>query len=392
MKTTMRYLLEGAAALLLVSLIATMGALHFTRPPLSYTQSASSLERTVEARIVTVRKETLSAGADGDVIGMQSLEIEILSPGDLEGRHVEVEHNRAGAAARDVTFKEGQRILVMVNQRPDGQLHFAVADRVRWWALAALTGIFSLVTILTGRWQGVRALSGLLLSIFIIGGFILPQILADREPLLVALIGVATVMAFSLYLIQGWEPVTHIALLGLLTSLGITAIMAMLWTYVAHLTGFGSEETLYLQATGVTLNMHGVLLAGMIIGAAGVIDDVVLAQAITVFELARANQTLPPRELFLRGMKIGNAHLASMINTLVFAYASAALPLLILFFLYPEPWYLTLNRELIAEEIVRTVVGSLGLMLAVPLTTLIAAWVAQGVNVAPGNAPEQQSV
>jgi uncharacterized membrane protein len=122
--------------------------------------------------------------------------------------------------------------------------------------------------------------------------------------------------------------------------------------------------------------MRGLLLAGMIVGAAGVLDDVVLAQAVTAFELARTDPEMAPREIFRRGMRVGNAHLASMINTLVLAYASGALPLIILFTLYPEPWHLTVNRQLIAEEVVRTLVGSLGLLLAVPLTTFFAALVA----------------
>jgi uncharacterized membrane protein len=142
------------------------------------------------------------------------------------------------------------------------------------------------------------------------------------------------------------------------------------------MTGFGSEETLYLQATGVAIDMRGLLLAGIIVGAAGVLDDVVLAQAVAVFEIARLDPALSRREIYSRGMKVGVAHLASMVNTLVLAYASAALPLLILFYLYPEPWYLTLNRELVAEEFLRTLVGSLGLLLAVPLTSVLAAWAA----------------
>jgi uncharacterized membrane protein len=114
----------------------------------------------------------------------------------------------------------------------------------------------------------------------------------------------------------------------------------------------------------------------MILGAAGVLDDVVIAQAVTVFELHDADAELAPRGLFRRGMRIGVTHLTSMVNTLVLAYASTALPLMILFYLYPEPWHLTINRELLAEEIIRTLVGSIGLMLAVPLTTAISAWVA----------------
>jgi uncharacterized membrane protein len=242
--------------------------------------------------------------------------------------------------------------------------------------LGLLAGLFAVVTIVIGRWQGLRALVGLALSALLIGGFILPQILAHRNPVLVTLLSTGLLLAVTLYLIQGWNAAGHTALLGVLISLAITGGLAVLWTRAAYLTGFGSEETLFIQSAGVGIQMRGLLLAGMILGAAGVLDDVVIAQAVTVFELHDADARLTPRQLYKRGMRVGVTHLTSMVNTLVLAYASTALPLVILFFLYPEPGHLTVNRELIAEEVVRTLVGSLGLMLAVPLTTAVAAWVA----------------
>ena len=380
MPQTPHYLLEGIAFLLLLSSVVALGALHFTRPPALYTSTSASLEATVQAQILDVKKEEFSEDESGLTQISQILLIKILT-GDYEGQEAEVTYNGLGPTVRDVQFKAGDRALIMVTERPNGEPFFAVADHVRLFPLAAIAGIFALITILVGRWQGVRALLGLVLSLALISGFIMPEILADRDPVLAAIIGMTVLTAVTLYLIQGWNTIAHTALISMITSLAITGLLAIVWTQVARLTGFGSEETLYLQATGVHLNMRGLLLASMIIGAAGVLDDVVLAQAVTAFELAQANTTLTFRELYQRSMKVGNAHLASMVNTLVLAYASAALPLLILFTLYPEPWHLTINRELIAEEIVRTLVGSTGLMLAVPLTTLIAAWAAPKMHV-----------
>jgi len=371
-----RYLLEGGAVLLLLALVATLGMLHFTRPPALYAGQDASLEQTVQARVLKVQQEDSTTDESGLVQISQTLELEILT-GEHQGQQVTVQYGGMGPRLRDVQFRPGERALVMVSKNPlTGEMTFAVADHVRLWPLGALAAVFALATVLVGKWQGLRALVGLLLSLALIAGFIMPQILAGRDPMPVSLIGTALLMAVTLYMIQGWNPAGHSALLGMLGSLGITALLAIFWTSVAHLTGFGSEETLYLQATGVTLDMHGLLLAGIVIGAAGVLDDVVLAQAVTAFELAEVDPTLGFRELYRRSMKVGNAHLASMVNTLILAYASVALPLLILFNLYPEPWYLTLNREFIAEEIVRTLVGSLGLLLAVPLTTVIATWAA----------------
>ncbi len=378
------YILEGTAVLLLVLLAAAVAALHFTRPPLRYAAQAASLEETVQARVLEVLHEESSIDENGLALVSQKLRMKIVSRGEYFGEELTLPYNGMGPSANAVRFAPGQRALVMVSQRPDGETFYAVADHVRLIPLSAILGIFVIVTLAVGRVQGLRALLGVILSALLIGGFIIPQILAHRDPVFVSLAGTALLLAVTLYLIQGWNVVSHTALLGMLVSLLLTGLLAMLSTRMAYLTGFGSEETMFLQAMGVGVEMRGLLLAGMIIGAAGVLDDVVLAQGLTVFELARADATLPRRELYRRGMKVGIAHLASMVNTLVLAYASTALPLMLLFYLFPEPWYLTLNRELIAEELIRALVGSVGLMTAVPLTTLVAAWAGKYENPAPG--------
>ncbi|HOT92865.1 MAG TPA: YibE/F family protein [Anaerolineae bacterium] len=378
MSRVIHYVLEGAAVLLLAVLAALIVILHLTRPEIRYSQQIASLETTVRARVRTVGAENITVDENGLVTIMQELELQILSKGDYEGRHVTVTYNGMGPTVDAVRFRAGQQALVMISKRPDGQAFFQVADHVRLTPIALIVGLFVVLTLVIGRGKGMRALLGLALSGLVVGGFILPQVLAHRDPTVVSLVGTATLLAVTLYLIQGWNPIGHTALLGMLAALAVTGALSVGWTKLAYLTGFGSEETMFLQAMGVGVEMRGLLLAGIIIGTASVLDDVVLAQAVTVFELAAANPTLSRGELYHRGMKIGVAHLASMINTLVLAYASAALPLLLLFYLYPEPWYLTINRELIAEEIVRTLVGSVGLMMAVPLTTAIAAWGSRG--------------
>jgi uncharacterized membrane protein len=367
------FLLEGLAVWLLAVLITALLYLIFTRPPISYARQAASLDETVKARVLQVLDESSQIDENGLVQVSQTLTLEILSRGTYYQQQVTITYNGLGPSLNEVHFKAGEQALVMVSQRPDGEVRFAVADHVRHGPLLALSLLLVAVTILVGRGQGVRALVGLALSGLLIGGFVLPQILAHRDPVWVAIVGTALLLAVTLYLIQGWNSAAHAALLGMVISLGLTGALAYLWARLAYLTGFGSEETMYLQAIGVGVQMRGLLLAGMIIGAAGVLDDVVLAQAVTAFTLAEADPTLPARELYRRAMKVGVTHLASMINTLVLAYAGTALPLMILFYLFAEPWYLTLNRELLAEEIVRTLVGSLGLMVAVPLTSFIAA-------------------
>ncbi len=375
-RRTGHYILEGSVVVALAVLTATVVMLHLTRPPLAPKREATSLEdETVSARVVTVEQSHVTTDETGLIIAEQTLTLDIRS-GPYAGKRVTVDYYGMGPTEEAVLFHEGQQALVMVSRRPDGEVAFQVADHIRLTPLAALTLLLIAVTIWVGRGQGLRALAGIGLSLLLIGGFIIPQILAYRDAVLVALSGTALLMLVTLYLIQGWNVIGHAAALGLLGSLFLTGGLSVFWARLAHLTGFGSEETLYLQSIGVGVEMRGLLLAGIILGTAGVLDDVVLAQAVTVFELAEADPALPRYELYQRGMHVGVAHLSSMVNTLVLAYASAALPLLLLFYLYPEPWYLTVNRELIAEEIIRTLMGSLGLMMAVPLTTAIAAWAA----------------
>jgi len=391
-RSVARYVLEAGAVLALAVLVTVVLALHLTRPRINYAQEQMpGVSTTVRARVEKIENELQSEDESGLITVYQKLTLRIVSTGPYKGEIITTDYNGMGPTLSAVRFRAGSSALVMISEislAPPGtesgensegvekRVLYQIADHVRLMPLAIITALFAIITIAIGRWQGLRALLGLGLSGLFIGGFILPQILAHRDPVLVTMVGTGLLIAATLYLIQGWNVVGHTALLGMLTSLAVTGALAILWTQVAYLTGFGSEETLYLQATGINIGMRGLLLAGIILGTAGVLDDVVIAQAVTIFELSAASPEASVRTLMQRGMKIGISHLTSMVNTLVLAYAGTALPLFILFYLYPEPWYLTINRELIAEEIVRTLVGSVGLMLAVPLTTGIAAWVA----------------
>jgi uncharacterized membrane protein len=162
--------------------------------------------------------------------------------------------------------------------------------------------------------------------------------------------------------------------LGILISLIITGVLATIFVDATRLTGFGSEEVGFLQTSGVPIDPRGLLLAGILIGALGVLDDITISQASSVFELSSANPAFGVRELYRRAMNIGQDHIASTVNTLVLAYVGASLPMLLLFAIYPQPFGQIINREFVTEEVVRTLVGSLGLVAAVPITTLLAGW------------------
>jgi uncharacterized membrane protein len=377
----LRYFLEGGAVLLIAILGSAVLALHLTRPPIAYGQDRPNLGITVQGRVENILEESEIQDDTGLFIVYQKLDLRILSPGQYRDELMTIDYNGMGPTREAVRFRQGARALVMITDVPEmegmeARTLYQVADHVRLWPLGLVAALFAVITLTIGRWRGVRAILGLVLSGLVVGGFIMPQILANRDPVLITMIGTSLLLAVTLYLIQGWNVIGHTALFSMLASLGVTAALALLATRITYLTGFGSEETLFLQALGVGVQMRGLLLAGMILGAAGVLDDVIIAQAVTVFELRAADRTMAPLALYRSGMRIGVTHLASMINTLALAYASTALPLLILFYLFPEPVHLTINRELLAEEIIRTLVGSMGLMLAVPLTTALSAWVA----------------
>jgi uncharacterized membrane protein len=241
-----------------------------------------------------------------------------------------------------------------------------------------LAATFLVFIVAVSGWKGVRGLLGMAFSLAVIVGYILPRILRGDDPVTVSVTGAFLLLAVTLYLVYGWTLKTHAAVLGTLLALVLTGVLAGLFVELSRLTGYGNEEALFLvQQVQGTINLRGIVLGGMLIGALGVLDDLTISQASAVFELHQANPGLDLRSLYRRGMRIGQDHVAATINTLVLAYTGAALPLLLLFTLSGESFGHLANLEFVTEEIVRTLVGSLGLMAAVPITTGIACLVAR---------------
>jgi uncharacterized membrane protein len=223
------------------------------------------------------------------------------------------------------------------------------------------------------------------LTFLVIVGFIVPAILGGRSPLTVALVGAVAIMIITLYLSHGYSPKTTAAVVGTAGALAITGLLAVIFVAAAQLTGFTSEEARLANLEVGGLSLRGLLLAGIIIGGLGVLDDVTMSQSSTVFELRRANPAAGFGDLLRGGLNVGRDHIAATVNTLFLAYAGAALPLLILFVVGIDPLPTVLTSEIVAVEIVRTLVGSIGLIAAVPLTTALAAAMAvQGVDPGPG--------
>jgi len=239
---------------------------------------------------------------------------------------------------------------------------------------------FAALVLLTGRWKGLRALIGLAASLAIVILFVLPAILDGASPPGVALVGSLAIMLVTLVITHGFGPKMLAAALGTTTALLLTLGLGSLSIGLTHLTGLSSDEAIFIRASVGEISITGLLLAGMLIGALGVLDDLTVTQASTVLALRRANPALGFRRLFESAIAVGHDHIAATVNTLVLAYAGAALPILLIFSLGGTSPGDALNSESVAAEIVATLVGSIGLIAAVPLTTALAAVLAGRIS------------
>ncbi len=265
----------------------------------------------------------------------------------------------------------GDRVVV---RGGDGQ--YAIVDHDRRRGLIALVALFAAAVIAFARWRGVTSLIGLAVTFGVLLLFVLPAIQQGTSPLPVAIVGAATIMFAVIYLTHGVSVSTSIAVLGTLASLVLTGVLGLFVTDALYLTGSGTEEAAILTNVLSGVDLRGLLLAGIIIGTLGVLDDVTITQTAIVNELALADRTMPGRRLYTAAQRIGRAHVASVVNTIILAYAGASLPLMLLLVVGGTGAMDILTTQAISAEIVRSVVGTLGLIAAVPITTALAAWIA----------------
>ncbi|MET7545676.1 YibE/F family protein [Streptomyces sp. NPDC005479] len=270
---------------------------------------------------------------------------------------------------------EGQGVIVAYAPDAPHDLQYSVTDVDRKFPMALLAGVFALAVVVVGRLRGVMALIALAVSFAVLTLFILPAILQGSNPLLVAVVGASAIMLIALYMCHGLTARTSVAVIGTLISLLLIGLLGSLFIDWASLTGNTDDSTGLIHGLYPHIDMSGLLLAGVIIGSLGVLDDVTVTQTSAVWELHQADPTMGARKLYRAGIRIGRDHIASVVNTLVLAYAGAALPLLLLFSIAQSSVGTVANSELVAEEIVRTLVGSIGLVASVPVTTVLAALV-----------------
>jgi uncharacterized membrane protein len=365
----------------LFALAVVIGVLAYTKwLPLPVDGIPALGSENLPARVVEIIEEgeiTL-----GDRSQQYQIARVVLEDGKYAGIIMELDYGKRQVLPQGVTYLNvGDRILVTVSAGPDGVLNVYFADFVRVTPLLWLFAFFAASIIFISGWKGLRSLLSLLFSLFIIVRLIIPLILTGNNPVTVSIAGSIILLSVTLYLTYGWNLKTHAAVLSMVLVLLLTGLLAVIFVSFTRLRGIGDESALFLlQSMNLQINLRGLLLGGMIIGALGVLDDLVTTQASAVFELRHANEALKAGELFRSAMRIGQDHVAATVNTLVLAYAGASLPLFLLFSLGQGSYGTLVNFEFVAEEVVRTLVGSLGLIAAVPLTTAIAIFFALRVE------------
>jgi len=344
-------------------------------PILVHSQETGVVEEEIfEARVIEVIEQNVVTSEDESSVIQQKLKLTGLS-GSWENKEFVFDGTQYEVISASA-YQVGDKVMVSYSPDMQGNDVFYVTDYVRQGTIYWLALLFAVAVIAVGRLKGARALVVLVLTFLIILGFIIPRILAGNNPLFISIIGSLFILILAIYITEGFKRTSTIAVVSIFISLIITGFLSVWFTALTKLTGFASDEAIYLMGlTSGDINVQGLLLAGIIIGALGVLDDVVISQVTLVRELKQANPQLSTKQLYGKAMKVGVSHMSAMVNTLFLAYAGAALPLLILFSV-KEPPFLTLgqvlNNEMIATEIVRTITGSIGLVLAIPIATLLA--------------------
>ena len=363
------------AAVVILSFIVAPYIMSVLKPAIDQTTVGYSSE-TVRAEVLNIQEEGQTTVGKQEQT-YQIVEIEVME-GEFEGSHMFLEFGKSQIMPEEYILKIGNEILVSVGVSPlDNTPDDFFVDFVRGKALVWIFLLFAIISFIIGSWTGLRSLMGIMVGMGVIILFIIPQIVNGANPVVTSIIGSAVFLAVSLYLVYGWRGMTHSAAISMMISLILTGCISFFAVKLARLTGFGNENMMFLiQQSENPIDMRGILLAGIIIGSLGVLDDLVVGQSSAVFQLRKANSELNFQDIFRRAMIVGRDHVAASVNTLVLAYAGESLPMLLLFSITHVNLGMAVNVSFIAEEIVRALAGTIGLFLSIPISTAMAClWV-----------------
>lgn len=342
----------------------------------AWTQAQELVQDKVEvvrAVVVAVVKQEsrIVPGTDLQSIH-QTITAKILE-GQQQGQTVTIENDF-------ITLKKGDKFFALhTTDGLDGRESYAVQEIDRRGVIVFFVILFAAVVLIFSGAQGVRSLLSLAGSFFIILYVLVPGLLQGYPPVLTSVAIAAAILFLAIFLTHGFNRESVVAFSGTVLAVILTGILAYAGVYLAHLSGFASEEAVYLNLnTGGALDFTGLLLGGIMIGVLGVLDDIAITQAAIVSELYHSAPHLSKREVYKKALRVGREHVGALVNTLALAYTGAALPLLLLFSTSESSFSSIINREIFATEIVRAVVGSIGLIMTVPITTLLAIYILKG--------------
>lgn len=365
-----------AALLVPAALLTVLGIvllLPVTAPPRNISDTGPRVNGHITATVEQSCTDEPEDFTSPNAIGCLALTVQ-LADGPLAGQAIET---LVSAPRGNSPFHTGDDVvLTSAGGDPGDPAAYQVVDFQRGTPLLWLATIFVLGVLALGRGRGLAALIGLATTGAILIGFILPAILAGHNAVAVAVVGSCAIMFCALYLTHGFSARTSTAVLGTLVSLVLIAMLGITFSGFAHLTGIDEDTASLASTLGTEIDGRALVLAGLVIGALGALDDVTVTQTTAVWELRAADPGLSPAALFAAAMRIGRDHVASAVNTLVLAYAGTALPLLLLFSAAERGIVSTLTSQVIATEVLRTLVGTIGLIVSVPVTTALAVTVA----------------
>lgn len=348
------------------SILFTIALLGVCAPSALAQELHQDLEETLQGEVL----EILEAG-ERTILGTdtthpyQEIRVEIIH-GAREGEKLTFENDF-------IPLQVGDHFYFNAYTYIDGTEAYGVVNIDRSSALYLLLGIFVATVLAFGGWQGLRSLAALGGSILAILYILVPGLLGGWSPFAASALVAGVILFVAIFLTHGWNRESGVAFFGTMIAVAATGLFALFATSLTRLSGFAAEESVYLNLnTGGALDFTGLLLGAIVIGALGVLDDIAVTQAAVVSELRGAKPDAPGREIYQKAMRVGREHVGALVNTLFLAYAGAALPLLLLLYTSPTTLGLALNSEILATEIVRTISGSIGLILTVPIVTGLA--------------------
>ncbi len=344
----------------------------FTGSALAQTQTPQKQEF-FKARVIAVVGQGTKI-QEGNKIYYQKLKVKI-EQGPKQGKEIIIDNESQSMLSQSIHLSKGSEIIVSQNFNQSGKITYAFYDFYRINFLIIFLALFFILIVLVGGFKGLGSISGMIISLAIILIYIVPSVLKGAAPLTTAIIGSTLIIIVTTFLAHGFHKRSVIALVSTLISIVLAGFFATLAIHFGSITGLGNEDFANLQIGPTSnINIQGLFLGALIIGTLGALNDITTTQAATIEEFAKMNPKVKAEELFDKGLKVGREHIASLINTLVLAYAGSAFAIFIFFVLNPlkVPYWVILNNEIISDEVVRIIAGSIGLLLSVPIVTFLA--------------------